>query len=125
MSYNKYKDVYEISNNGYSFYQRGEDIISSMYSMDTGLTINIFKGGAASGSGNSSGSKGLQISEYMYSMAGAYGEAASKRGIYTQTNGNRGNFNDRPYKRLSQNAKAKYDFTRNLKYLKKAGTLLS
>ncbi len=46
ISYNKYKNVYEISNDGYSFYQRGQDIISSMYSMDTGLTINIIKGGA-------------------------------------------------------------------------------
>ncbi len=51
ISYNEYKDVYEISNQGYSFYQRGEDIISSMYSIDTGLTVNIFKCGAsASGS---------------------------------------------------------------------------
>lgn len=62
------------------------------------------------------------FTEFAYSVAGAYGEAAGKSGKYTQTNGNTGNFNDRPYKRLSQNAKANYDFTKNLKYLKKAGT---
>ena len=47
ISYNGYKGVYEISNEGYSFYQKGEDIISSMYSMETGFEVNIFKGGAS------------------------------------------------------------------------------
>ncbi|SFO39187.1 RHS repeat-associated core domain-containing protein [Paenimyroides ummariense] len=47
ISYNEYKDVYEISNQGYSFYQRGEDIISSMYSLETGITVTTFKGGAS------------------------------------------------------------------------------
>ncbi|WLD24301.1 DUF6443 domain-containing protein [Flavobacterium dauae] len=54
ISYNQYKNVYEIENDGVSFYQRGEDIISSMYSMESGITIDINKGDA-SGSSRSSG----------------------------------------------------------------------
>src|SRR5690606_23868849 len=80
-------------------------------------------GGSDSGSAsNSKGSdhKGLQFTEFAYSVAGAYGEAAGKSGKYTQTNGNTGNFNDRSYNRLSKNAKAHYNFTKNLRFLKKA-----
>src|SRR5690554_1590369 len=82
-------------------------------------------GGGGGSTSNSGGSdhKGLMFTEFAYSVAGAYGEAAGKSGKYTQTNGNTGNFNDRPYKRLSQNAKAHYNFTKNLRYLKKAGTV--
>ena len=60
ISYNPYKGVYEIENNGVSFYQRGEDIISSMYSMESGITIDIIKGGASGGGGKSSFEKGLR-----------------------------------------------------------------
>src|SRR5690606_10083247 len=63
ISYNPYKGVYEIENNGVSFYQRGEDIVSGMYSMDTGEFIfTITKGAAASGGGGekSSFEKGLR-----------------------------------------------------------------
>lgn len=122
ISYNGYKGVYEISNEGYSFYQKGEDIVRSMYSMETGLTFDIIKGGASRGGSSASDSKSLTMTEFMYAVAGAYGEAAGKSGKYTQTNGNTGNFNDRSFKRLSQNAKANYNFTKNLRYLKKAGT---
>src|SRR5690554_5158698 len=48
ISYNEYKGIYEIENLGYSFYQRGEDIISSTYSVNTGeFIVNIFKDGAS------------------------------------------------------------------------------
>src|SRR5690554_6672113 len=61
ISYNQYKGVYEIYNEGVSFYQRGEDIISSMYSMESGITIDINKGGASGGGGEkSSFEKGLR-----------------------------------------------------------------
>ena len=61
------------------------------------------------------------MAELMYSVVGAYGGEAFKRGTYTQTNGNTGSFHDRSYKRLSQNAKSHYNFTKDLKALKKAG----
>ena len=52
ISYNQYKGVYEIYNEGVSFYQRGEDIIKSMYSLDTDeIIFTITRGGAASGGG--------------------------------------------------------------------------
>ncbi|MFA5670646.1 MAG: DUF6443 domain-containing protein, partial [Balneolaceae bacterium] len=57
--YNPHKGVYQIENNGVSFYQLGEDIISHMYSMDTGeLLYTITRGAAASG-GGSDGSSGM------------------------------------------------------------------
>ena len=65
ISYNEYKNVYEITNGNSTFYQRGEDIISSMYSLDTGITIEIIKGGA-SGGGKSLDNRGLAISTSMW-----------------------------------------------------------
>ena len=51
--YNKYKDHYEIENEGYSFYQKGNDIVfMKFYSMDSGLEVNIIKGGAGAGGEN-------------------------------------------------------------------------
>lgn len=90
--------------------------------------IEVGNGGGSGGGGSTSNSggsdhKGLMFTEFAYSVAGAYGEAAGKSGKYTQTNGNTGNFNDRSYNRLSKNAKAHYNFTKNLRYLKKAGTV--
>lgn len=57
--YNPHKGVYQIENNGVSFYQLGEDIISHMYSMDTGeLLYTITRGAAASGGGSGAGPGG-------------------------------------------------------------------
>ncbi len=67
----------------------------------------------------------LQTTGLMYSSVGAYGERAFKKGSYTQTNGNKGNFQDRPYKKLSQNAKSNYNFSKDLGKLSKAGTIVS
>jgi RHS repeat-associated protein len=64
---------------------------------------------------------GLEILDFFYGFAGDYGKTILERGSYKQTNGKIGNFNDRPFKRLSQNAKAQYSFAKNLKTLKKAG----
>src|SRR5690606_15001423 len=54
--YNWNKSHYEIENDGVSFYQQGEDIISTMYSWSDsgGMTISYstIKGGAASGNSN-------------------------------------------------------------------------
>ena len=57
--------------------------------------------------------KGLQFTEFAYSVAGAYGEAAGKVENTVKQTGNTGNFNDRSYNRLSKNAKAHYNFTKN------------
>ena len=61
----------------------------------------------------------------MFSTGGKYGEHIFEKGNYTQTNGKTGNFNDRPYKRLSQNAKANYNFAKDLSKLSKAGNIVA
>jgi len=72
--YNPHKGVYQIENNGVSFYQLGEDIISHMYSMDTGeLLYTITRGAAASG-GGSDGSSGMNWAQ-INQGAGAFGFA--------------------------------------------------
>lgn len=61
-----------------------------------------------------------RISEYLGNLElvsgeiGAYGEARVKYGNYTKTNGQRGNFYDRPYKRLSKAAKSSHKVANNL-----------
>ncbi|WP_177205782.1 DUF6443 domain-containing protein [Paenimyroides ummariense] len=62
ISYNQDKGLYEIENNGVSFYQRGVDIIKSMYSLDTGITIDIIKGGASNGGGGKKSGMGAKLS---------------------------------------------------------------
>jgi len=72
--YNPHKGVYQIENNGVSFYQLGEDIISHMYSMDTGeLLYTITRGAAASG-GGSDGSSGMNWAQVNQGV-GAFGVA--------------------------------------------------
>lgn len=70
---------------------------------------------------NNNSSSGLNILDYLYGAGGDLGKEFFKNGSYRQTNGNIGNFRDRPFKRLSNNAKAHYDFYKDLKGLKKAG----
>lgn len=70
---------------------------------------------------DSNSPNGLQISDYLYGAGKDFGNYLYKNGAYKQTNGNTGNFHDRPYINLSKNAKAHYDLYENLKKLKKAG----
>jgi len=70
---------------------------------------------------NNDSSSGLNILDFSYGAGGDIGNELFKRGSYKQTNGNIGNFHDRPFKRLSNNAKAHYNFYKDLKGLKKAG----
>jgi RHS repeat-associated protein len=70
---------------------------------------------------NNDSSSGLNILDYLYGAGGDIGNELFKKGSYKQTNGNIGNFRDRPFKRLSNNAKAHYNFYKDLKGLKKAG----
>ncbi|NDI99427.1 hypothetical protein GWA97_10115 [Flavobacterium sp. LaA7.5] len=70
---------------------------------------------------DSNSPNGLEILDFSYNFAGDYGKELFDNGSYKQTNGNIGNFNDRPFKRLSKNAKARYGFAKDLKTLKKAG----
>ncbi len=70
---------------------------------------------------NNDSSSGLNILDFLYGGGGAIGNELFKNGNYRQTNGNIGNFNDRLFKNLSKNAKAHYNFYKDLKSLKKAG----
>jgi hypothetical protein len=66
-------------------------------------------------------SSGLNILDYLFGAGGDIGNELFKNGNYRQTNGKTGNFHDRPFKSLSKNAKAHYNFYKDLKILKKAG----
>lgn len=131
LGFNNYNISYSAELEGYVVTVIGGQFNGDQFYNFSGLleNIDINVKGSSGGSGgggstsNSGGSdhKGLMFTEFAYSVAGAYGEAAGKSGKYTQTNGNTGNFNDRPYNRLSKNAKAHYNFAKNLRYLKKAG----
>jgi len=70
---------------------------------------------------NNHSSSGLNILDFLYGAGGDIGKELFKNGNYRQTNGNIGNFNDKPFKRLSKNAKAHYNFYKDLKSLNKAG----
>src|SRR5690606_14125171 len=78
----------EIENNGVSFYQRGEDIVSGMYSMDTGEFIfKITKGGASGGGGEkSSVEKGVRAVADVTPIVGGAWEMAEgvENGDYLQ-----------------------------------------
>src|SRR5690554_73319 len=89
--------------------------------------INLLGDGGNSGfEGDMSWSNGyFQTLGLMFSTGGKYGEHIFEKGNYTQTNGKTGNFNDRPYKRLSQNAKANYNFAKDLSKLSKAGNIVA
>ena len=141
--FDDYKGVWSITNQGYTFYQKDKVMVVAYNIEGGGVGIAMLGGvGSNSGSGfaggtdfggsgsfgytnsfNSGGINGLQISEFLYSIAGAYGADSFKKGTYRQTNRKTGNFHDRSYKRLSKNAKANYNFAKDLKSLKKAGTV--
>jgi hypothetical protein len=66
------------------------------------------------------GGQRVESSEYLqnlglvYSSAGVIGDSKLNSGRYTQLNGKTGNFNDRPFKQLSQWGKANKGFAQNL-----------
>ena len=72
---------------------------------------------------SSKGNKGATIAGSTYSALGEHGEKKLKSGEYTQTNGKTGNFNDRPYNKLSDNAKAHFDSAKGLSKLKLLGMM--
>jgi len=76
--------------------------------------------GSNSSQAQSDGGDYLSTLGLSYSAAGVVGDAKLKSGRFTQLNGGTGNFNDRPYKRLSQWAKTNKTFAQNLS---KAGKL--
>jgi hypothetical protein len=86
-----------------------------------------YDGGGYDMSGGNSfdGSSYFQTLGLMYSTAGEYGSRKFKSGSYIQNSGNKGNFLDRPFKRLSQNAKSNYRFYKGLKGLSTAGNIVA
>src|SRR5690554_378994 len=74
---------------------------------------------------NTSESKnhGATIATSTYSALGENGQKSLESGEYIQTNGKKGNFNDRPYNRLSRNGKAHFDRAKGLSKLKLLGTV--
>lgn len=133
-----------IESGEFIIYQSGNNIRAQFLNGETltNLVIDTAGGGGGGSSGFGFGGNGgfdgvgvstagfggndyLQTLGLMYSTVGAYGERAFKSGSYTQTNGNKGNFHDRPFKRLSQNAKANYNYASNLSKLSKAGSIVA
>ena len=74
---------------------------------------------------NTSESKnhGATIATSTYSALGEHGQKSLESGEYIQTNGKKGNFNDRPYNRLSRNGKAHFDRAKGLSKLKLLGAV--
>ena len=88
---------------------------------------NIDTGDPKSGGNgnNTSESKnhGATIATSTYSALGEHGQKSLESGEYIQTNGKKGNFNDRPYNRLSRNGKAHFDRAKGLSKLRLLGAV--
>lgn len=69
------------------------------------------------------GDKYLQNMGLIYSSIGVIGESKLKSGTYIQTNGKVGNFNDRPFNKLSQWGKVNKTFAKNLRSIGKVGNV--
>lgn len=66
--------------------------------------------------------KGPTATKETLVFAGEYGKQKLNSGEYTKTNGEKGNFNDRPENKLSQRAKDSNNFAKGLKSLHLLGT---